>query len=541
MRFSKYMAVAALVASLAGCDLEVTNPNEPDRQRILASPAEVEALASSQMQQLLSARGLNFNNVESMMKTASFENTSALANSGFGPRSAIPRGPIDNAVGNAYSTENFRDYRILSAVARNAADILIAMNAEGFTVGSAAADRRLRAWTHFISGLSYGYVSLIYDATGIARPEDEAGFQPELSDYPEVNAYAIEQLDEALRIVGEGISDIPGSWLTGPGSATVTAAQFARVIRSYRALIRSDVARTPEDRAAVNWAAVVADAENGIQSDLMVEMNPSAGWDYDWLRPVYHFRDGNWHQMGYYMLGMADVSGAYADWLATDRDAREYFTIVTPDRRFPQGATRADQLRAAANDDDPLPAGQYFRNRNPDKDEGSTGWRASQYDHYRFRAFADAERIASFPLFTQAQNDMMRAEGLIRTGNPAGAVPLINRTREMAGLPPVTVTGTSGADCVPQVPAGPAPNAGTRCGNLMEAMMWEKLIETAYTNYGGWFFDMRGWGILPVNTAIHWPVPHQELDARQLPIYNTGGGNPGSAGPSIYGFGTGPK
>jgi len=40
---------------------------------------------------------------------------------------------------------------------------------------------------------------------------------------------------------------------------------------------------------------------------------------------------------------------------------------------------------------------------------------------------------------------------------------------------------------------------------------------------------------------VHWPVPHQELDARQVPIYNTGGGGTGSAGPSIFGFGTGPK
>lgn len=540
MRFLRYMAVATLVASLAGCDLEVTNPNNPDRGRILGSAADVEALASNQFQQLLSIRA-NFNNVETMMATASFMNTSALANSGMGPRSAMPRGPVDNAVGNAYQTENFRDFRILSAVARNATDILIAMDQEGFTVGSDEDDRRLRAWTHFISGVAYGYISLMYDASGIGRPDDEAGFQPELSPYNEVNAYAIEQLDEALAIAAQGISSIPGSWLTGPGSASHSGADFQRVVRSYRALMRSDVARTPEERAGVNWAAVVADAENGIQGDLMVEMNPSAGWDYQWLASTLHFRDGNWHQMNYYVIGWADVSGAYADWLATERDARDYFVIITPDRRFPQGANRAAQTRPSATDDDPLPAGVYFRNRNSDKDEGSSGWRASQYDHWRWKAFSDEERIASFPLFTRAQNEMMAAEGYIRTGNPGAAVPLINRTRQAAGLPAATTDGTSGASCVPQVPAGTAPDAGTRCGNLMEAMMYEKLIETAYTNYGGWFYDMRGWGILSVNTGVHWPVPHQELDARQETIYNTGGGGAGSAAPSIYGFGTGPK
>jgi hypothetical protein len=96
-----------------------------------------------------------------------------------------------------------------------------------------------------------------------------------------------------------------------------------------------------------------------------------------------------------------------------------------------------------------------------------------------------------------------------------------------------------GASCVPRVPVGPSFTT-TACGNIMEAMKWEKRMETAYTTYGAWFFDSRGWGDLALGTAIQWPVPNQELDARVLPIYNLGGvGQVGGAPASTYGYGSG--
>ena len=42
----------ALMVGFSGCDLEVTNPNEPDRARALAGPDDVETLISSAYQQI---------------------------------------------------------------------------------------------------------------------------------------------------------------------------------------------------------------------------------------------------------------------------------------------------------------------------------------------------------------------------------------------------------------------------------------------------------------------------------------------------------
>jgi hypothetical protein len=555
MRFSRYLAVVALGVTIASCDLEVTNVNNPDRPRILASPAEVEALASAQFQQIISAISGNFNSPHSMMRTMAFENTSSLFNSGMGPRSAIPRGAIDNSVGNREHTENFREFRLLSGVARNGTDILIAMDAEDFTLGAGreADELRLRSFAHFVTGVAYGYIAMTYDSTGIARPDDPVGFEPPLEGYQDVIAFAVAQLDEALAVSQQapGMSAIPGgagAWLTGPNGPAVAPARYREIINTFKAHLLADHARTVAEREAVNWTAVRDAASAGLTSDLVIQYDPPNGWSNDWLLLGLHFRDANWHQMGYYIIGMADVTGAYDTWLRQDRDTRVYFLIQTPDQRFPQGASRAAQVTGDAA----LPGvvgpnylGQYFRNRPPDQDEGTTSWRASMYDHWRFKQFAEILQIGPFPLIPKAQNDLLLAEAHVRLNNPGGAVPLINNTRVAnGGLPGVTGAGTvpGGAQCVPQVPAGPGQEAGLRCGNLMEAMMWERWIETAFTSYGAWFFVNRGWGILPEGTPFQWPVPNQELNARLLPIYNMGGvGLPGGAAPSIYGFGTGSK
>lgn len=550
MRFLSFLAVTSLAVALAGCDdaLEVTNPNNPDRGRVLGNPADVENLAASQFQQVISATLGSTARVQTGMMTASFENASGLANNGLGPRSGIPRQPIDNNRGNAYQTENFNDFRILSFVARNSADVLARAKDPVFSLGAGRAndENRLKAWAHFTAGVSLGYLSLVYDSAGVARPTDAAADVPPLEGYKAVSAYALTQFDSAVAYASRsGTSSLPAGWLTGPSGVTVPMTTFIQVVRSYKAKMRAAVARTPADRAAVDWDQVIADATAGIAADVVVNMDPAQGWDYSWLATTLHFRDANWHQMTYYIIGMADTSRAFDAWLATPRDTRVPFLIRSPDLRFPSGDTRPLQNAVGLG----APTGRrYFRNRDPGGDQAAVGWANSQYDHYRFRAFADAGRIGAFPIFGRAENDMLAAEGHIRKGNIAAAATLIDRTRTTAGLPALSGALTSATQavpgdnaCVPRVPAGPSFTT-TACGTILEAMKWEKRMESAYTTYGAWFFDSRGWGDLVVGTPLEWPVPNQEMDARRATIYNIGGvGQPGGAGQSTYGFGDGSK
>ncbi|MDP9349019.1 MAG: hypothetical protein M3P24_07750, partial [Gemmatimonadota bacterium] len=454
MRLNRYLAVGALMGAIAGCSdlgLEVENPNNPDRQRVLANPSDVEGLASGQFQQVVSATLGSTERTQLSMMTMAFENASGLNNNGMGPRSIMPRGPIDNTRGNQYAGENFIPWRILSSVGRNTADILARANAPSFTLGAGREGdlNRLKAWTHFMSGVAHGYLSLTYDSVGIARPSDAPGDVPPLVGYQEANSFALAQFDSALlHLQRPGTTALPVGWLTGPGGGTVSVARFAQVVRSFRARMRAGVARTPQERAAVNWEQVIADATGGIDSDLVVGMNRNQNWDFSWLSSTLHFRDVNWHQMPYHVIGMADVSGAFETWLSQPRDSRVPLLIVTPDLRFPQGSTRTAQNADRGGQVQPT-GRKYFRNRAPGLDAAGVGWGNSQYDHYRFRYYADANGVADLPVFTRAENDMLAAEGHIRRGSIPAAAALIDRTRTTAGLPALSGAVTTATQAVP--------------------------------------------------------------------------------------------
>jgi SusD/RagB-like outer membrane lipoprotein len=552
--------VAAGLAGLAACSdkLEVTNPNDPDTKRVIASAADVESLLGNYYKRWHTAMYGALGNVWGMAAVQSFEDYSSLSNNCLGQRVGIPRAANDNSIGNICAGEQSRVYQIEAEVNRVASSILARLNGQGFTLGSPAQDERAKAFAEFLRGMSLGYLALVYDSAAIVTAETGAEEPEELSGYQDVMAAALDALQKAIdhtnaSTTGGGGFPLPASWI--PSSTSFTQAEFIRLIRSYRARLRANVARTPAERAAVNWDAVIADAQNGITAnhDNITTPASGAGPYNTWVGQFNTFT--TWHQMTPFVIGMADVSGAYAAWIAkplNDRGNDGAFFMVTPDLRFPQGATRAAQQAdfaitscSAAS----TPCKRYFVNRPAGNDvTASNGWGQSNYDFVRFYSWRTSgdgtAQNGKFPFFTKAELDLLEAEGQIRKGNYAAAAALINKTRERNGLPAITAfDGTSpvpgGANCVPKVPVGPTFNT-IACGNMMEAMKYEKRIETAYTHFAAWFFEMRGWGDLPQGTGLHWPVPFGDLQARgrdKSAIYSTGGGsNPASAPKGTYGW-----
>ena len=549
MRLTRFFTLLGLGAAVAACSdpLDVDNVDSPDRGTVLAKPADVVGLVASQYGQIITGTIGATARVHTGFLTASFENASTLANNGLGPRSAMPRPLLDNSRGNAYLNENFNDFRFMSQVARVGATAIGKSREENFEpILGAAQTARMRGFAWFVYGVAMGNLAMVYDSAAVPLPEDGPADVGPLVGYEELADVALKALDSALFHASSSAAasayPLPDAWLS---AASVSQGRFVQLIRSSRARLRAGVARTPQDRAAVDWQKVVDDATNGITTDFNSNFNPNTAFDYTWLATGTHFRDTNWHQMTPYIVGMADSSGAYDDWLADRRSDRVPFLIKTVDQRFPAGETRAAQNAVGQG----APTGRrYFRNRAPGLDQAATGWQNSQYDHYRWRAWADAGRIGPFPIFTVAENDLLAAEGYLRTNRIAQAATLIDKTRTTAGLPALSGVITSltqpvpgGNACVPRIPVGPS-FTSTQCGTILEALKWEKRMETAYTVYGAWYFDSRGWGDLPEGTPLSWPVPYQELDARLLPLYTLGGvGGSEAAGVSTYGFGTGDR
>ena len=549
---SKLRLVTASVLALGflACKdtLVVPNLTDPDRDRALSRPADVEAFIASTYAQIQNATlGGSNDDLQTQLQVMGMENTSALANFAMGPRGAIPRTPIENTRNSTGDVGNYRDFTVLHRAARMAVMGIGAMN-KLVTLGSATQDARARSFARFVQGVAFGNLALAYDSAALVDENDDPEAIVPLSYYTAVMTRAYVELDSAISIARQtpGGFPLPAGWIASPTSFDTTA--YFRLIRSYKARFRASVGRTPAERATADWAAIIADANTGITADFNVASNPATGWDVVW--PIQAFATGpaNWHQMSQFYMGMADSSGGYDTWLATTPANRAPFLVVTRDKRFPQGATRAVQIADTLRPNYRTFTGfPYVRNRQAGEDQPGQPLQISMYDFYRSRAFFVAARIGNYPVMTRAEIRLLAAEGYIRTGNiPAAAVRIDSSRVTNGGLPGVaaytdTVTAIpGGVSCVPRIPdAAAAAGAykASKCGNLWEAMKWEYRMETMYTGYGMWYFAGRGWGDLPQGTALYWPVPYQEMDTRRQTFYSAGGvGGTGGAPNGNYGL-----
>jgi len=532
-------AGALLGLTACGEKLNVTNLNNPDVARAYSTPAGVEGVIAGLGVQVFNTQRAT-ESVNTQAKILAGETFASVANFGMAARAVIPRSLISNELGNDNQAGNLSNFNQFSRVSRTASNAIAALDrivAGGGTLGSTAQNARAKAFAFLVLGQALGNLSLAYDSAAIVTPATPSDEVPPLSSAAAVNTAALQMLDSAiaqanLTVSGSNGFPLPNTWINGQ---SVTKDQFIQLARSYKARLRAGVARTPAQRGSVNWNEVIADANAGIKADFEVNVGGGSGWTAQFdVTQMYVV--GGWHSMSPLYFGMADVSGGYQSWLGVPRDSRVAFLVVTPDKRWPQGATRAAQQ--ANTPSNSLPPGVYVRNRPSGDDVPIAGYGDSYYDHRRYGASNLAASTGPYTEISATEVAMLAAEGYIRTNNLPAAIALVNASRVRNGLDALpaltsatTPYSTNKATCVPQVPQ--APNfTTTACGSLLEAMKYEKRMETAFTGYFVWFADNRGWGDLVEGTVVEWPVPYQEMQARQSGYYN--GGNRSARG--TYGF-----
>jgi len=458
----------------------------------------------------------------------------------------LPTQAITNGPGNQCDGQNLQQFSNFQKLARNAANLVLALDGitkAGGTTGSAAQDARDRGFAQFVNGISLGYVAFMYDSAAIVTNVVPSNVIPDLSGYQAVMTAALAELDSALATAGGANAaaafPLSSAWINGN---PMTQAQFVQFIHSWKARLRAGVARTPAERAAVNWANVIADATAGITADISITIG--GGWSCSYDCNQMYVAVG-WHEMTLMILGMADTSGAYKSFIALPVASRDgsQLLIQTPDLRLPQGATRAAQNTDTPYAAAPFKPGRYFDNRLAADDFAGPGYGTSEYDHKRWLTIYKTSQTGPMVQFAKAEVDMLAAEGYIYAGNFGAAQALIDASRAKHGLPSIGVIASASQQiqlgvnaCVPQVPAPPAFTT-TQCGTILEAMKWEKRMETAYVNFASWFVEGRGWGDLAATMPYQWPVPNEEMNSRQHPYYNMGGpGQPGGAAKGTYGF-----
>lgn len=542
------IALGLVVVVGAACEdaLTAKNLNNPERDRVFALPASIEQILGSGYQLCRNTEKLT--DMTAQLAVMSGESYSALNNFNMGPRDAIPRAPILNspAAGQALYG-NFggwsRQSRLL-ALSMSQLDSIRGADPDGAALANAAADNRARAIGFFNIGCALGYLSLTYDSAAVVdHKESDVEVVPPLSGYMDVNAAALAYIDSAITIASAPSNGFPADALWFGGNA-LTAAEFVRLARSYKARFRADVARNKAERDAVNWAAVAADADAGITEDFLVEVGGSTGWNIGPQSSQFHV-SAAWAQLTMLYYGMADTSGTYDAWIGTPilfrSPLNENFLIKSPDKRWPGGETYAAQ-RASGPTGSGQPPSYTSYPYNRVRTEWSPGdpWGESWYSSYRYKYIRNNSSRGPYPDFLKTEVDLLSAEAHLRTGNMSAGLAKLNLSRVAAGLPAITGSSINdivpgGGSCVPRVPQPPN-FTSTACGTIFEALKYEWRMEMAYNRLGAWFFAMRGWEDLVAGTPLFYPVPFQEMGARGQTYYNVGGGGYGTSPVGTYKF-----
>jgi hypothetical protein len=531
-RFLQSCGIAAVFLVTTGClELDVTNKNQPDRARALAEPGDLEALVAGTFGAYFDAMH-NGSNAVNYLPNVATEFTTTTPTGRAIQAQTEPRTSYNVALSIGSTGEHGpRDvWRALNEIAGSSHDGLRTI-ADGVVIREGGQDvtPRALAFGKLMQGWVWGYQATQYDVALVVSedesvPGDAAEFGRErLIPYQQGLERALDAIDEAIQIAQQNSFIIPDEatsriWFASPD--TWTNEEFVQLANTVAARLLVLNARNPQERTQVDWGRVLQYTSNGLTKDL--ETRLASGFRTSLLLGRSQGNPAgcaNCFRVDPRLIGWADTSGAYQAWMSAHIDDRDRYDVVTPDRRI-TGPT-------------PTSDGAYFRYRSDNN--GFTGFRYlfSAYQWARHAHSVGAASQASgnnqgaAKLVTADENNLLRAEALLRTGDLEGAANLINITRTRShtlpdgqtygGLPPVTADGVpQSADCVPRTDDG-------ACGDLMVALRYERMIELMALDLARGFLDSRGFGILPDGTWLHLPPDPNELNLFGVEPYTFGG------------------
>lgn len=487
------MSLVLVFVAVTGCeDLNTTNPNNPDRQSVLASGSDLISILQGGYVSFW--QGAHDTRPGIALGVTADALSVSWGNFGGRRMSEEPRDPYNNRTSEpADYTRVVTDpwFRLLAAVA-TANDVINAINVDGLTTGTPEQDQMLLASCYFLRGVSHGYLGLFFDQSYIITEETDISQTLDFSNYPDVVEAGVSDLEQAISIAST--NDFTMTFFNG---VTLDQTQLAQLANSYAARFLAQYPRTPAEEASssARWSRVSTFAQSGIESN---------------FAPV---ADGNFW-FGYWQFAFAET-GQGPFWARLDMRLVAALDPSQP-TRFPD--TGGVPSPEATSDDERLTSDFIFvatNNFAPNRGQ----WHFSHYKHNRNVAdptyAGDGASAGPMPAFTVADNALLLAEATLRTGNVAGAADLVNAGTRVTrgGLDPVAADEAA----------------------VLRAITYERFIETYNTGPGGHWFDRRRLAErvpftnlgdldgLQDGTPAHFPVPAQEQEVREELPYNFGG------------------
>jgi len=490
-----------LLLSGACESLETVNDNNPSRDEVLTSGADLmDVLRGGYLVWWQGVHGAH-----PVMALSVSSDTYGLSWDDFG---AFRMGQEPRTFYNNRITED-QDYQQVvqapwlgchSAVS-SANDVLSAMD-KGVSIDNGGPqDESLRASAHFLRGISWGYLGLIFDKALLVDLQTDLDQPLPFTPYAQIIDAAISEMEEAISLAEAAGPEFIHLYFNGLG---LREAEFTGLSHAYAARFLAQWPRTEEENAAADWNRVLEHAAQGL--------------DYDFAPMA---DGGSWQSYQQYAFA---ETGQGPFWARVDQRLVAAMDPSQP-ARYPEviagGEAPLDNPRASSDDQRLNTDFLFFPDNNFPVDRGE--WHFSHYKHNRNKTdpgFAgNGSTDGPMPAFLAADNELLQAEALLRLGRTGEAVNILNAgTRVNRGK-------------LPALPLNSSPEA------VQQAILYERAIELLSTAPMSLWFDRRRsaprenylevtpLGGLQTGTPAQLPVPAGELDIQMEEPYNFGGPN----------------
>lgn len=521
------LTALAAVLVVGGCgDLEIENPNAPDAKRAFVDPSGLTQLLGGAVRTWVETRGYYFGpmNLVTMADnyTASWNNAALRFYSSVGVECPSRCGWTNSATapeaagGPSIEGMWYGYYTVLSS----STDVLRAIKDGLCFDTNCAVDNtqttRNKTIAKMLQGMALAGIALNYDQGFIVDETTDLTNVAALPFSPrqEIRDAAIKKFEEAYTEAGLKSWSTPAEFHGVGGGRSYTNGQIRQLIRTMQAELLALYPRNAAENAQVAWAQVATYASQGVSSGAAFD------WEY-YIDPSGNaFSDTplDWVKIWGNSIGTMRVDTRVAA-LITSNHQHPWpepngnpCPTISSDKRVGDGSWGPeDDFNGYATKKATANAGTDFACSGVPIFPAARGqYHQSNLAHIRYNRFAYlGENLPEFdmngqdPLYTTQMNDLLWAEGLIRSGNKLAGAARINNSRVGRGGLPALLGVESDA-------------------TLLAALQYEQEIE--FMGQGGTpFYNRRRIDGLQAGTPRHMPVPAKELDVLVREIYTFGG------------------
>ncbi len=526
LRWSTLPTLVAGVLGMLSCNLNVDNPNAPDRTRALSQPSGLQQLLGGAVRSWVESRENYYvMPLDAMAKnyTASWNNAAMRFYSSVGSDCPVRCGWNNSATapeaagGPTVEALWYGYYTVLSSANDVATGIKKGVCFDGdCSSGPGPLTIRNKAVATMLQGMALAGISMVYDQGFFADENTDLSHPSSLPflTRAQLRDSALAKFNAAYTLAGTTGWSTESAWMGIGSGRTYTNVQIQQLIRTMEAELIALWPRNAAENTAADWASVATYASQGISS--------GAAYDWEYFIDVTTRECGiacikNWGNS----VGTERVSTRVAAMITTNhRDpwpspGGNPCPTVSPDKRVGDGTfgppNNAGYTKRAIAPADAGAGTDYACAGVVVFPPARGSYHQSNLAHVRYHQLASRgeslpadDGTGQDPLYTQQMNDLLWAEGLLRSGGSAvTAAGKINNSRVTRG----GLTALTGAEGTPA---------------LLTALQYEQEIEFMGQGVDP-FFNRRRIDGLIVSTPRQMPVPAKELDILTRAVYTFGG------------------